>query len=121
MVLTLLLNSCQAFEEMGCLKEEPIKESFEGFMNTPQQIETVLYSAYYKVKRYNCFSRYYHTIMESLSDYAQGAGSYEAGSFYNGLDNTLISRTNDVWACLYRAIRFCNTIILQAPGAENAT
>lgn len=121
MVLTLLLNSCQAFEEMGCLKEEPIKESFEGFMNTPQQIETVLYSAYYQVKRYNCFSRYYHTIMESLSDYAQGAGSYEAGSFYNGLDNTLISRTNDVWACLYRAIRFCNTIILQAPGAENAT
>ena len=53
MVLTLLLNSCQAFEEMGCLKEEPIKESFEGFMNTPQQIETVLYSAYYQVKRYN--------------------------------------------------------------------
>lgn len=117
----LLLPGCSAFENMECLREQPVKEASEGFMDSAENIESVIFSSYYQLKRYNCFSRYYPIIVEAMSDYCNGNGSYAAASNYEGLDPTLISRTNDVWACMYRAIRFANIVILNAPDAQQAS
>ena len=117
----LSLAGCSAFEDMAILQEKPVKEASEGFMDTEENIESVLFSSYYQLKRYNCFSRYYPIIVEAMSDYCNGQGSYASASDYEGLDPTLTARTNDVWACMYRAVRFANIVILNAPGAEHAS
>lgn len=116
----LLMPSCEALQNLDCLQEKPIKESTEGFMDSADKIESVLYSSYYQLRRYNCFSRYYHTTIEAMSDYCDALGTtYDAASRYQGLDATLTSRVTDVWNCMYRAIRFCNTILADAPSARN--
>ena len=88
----LLVVGCSAFENMECLKEQPVKEASEGFMDNVENIESVLFSSYYQLKRYNCFSRYYPIIVEAMSDYCNGNGSYASASNYEGLDPTLTSR-----------------------------
>lgn len=118
-VSTLLLTpSCG---DLDILEERPVKEATVGFMTDATHIESVLLSCYYQVKRYECFSRNYHTNIEALADYSESRGSYEYIGKYQGGDPTTISRTNDVWACFYRSIRFANMIIAYAPDAEYAS
>ncbi|TYR38464.1 RagB/SusD family nutrient uptake outer membrane protein [Sphingobacterium phlebotomi] len=108
-------------ENMAMLEETPIREATQGFMTDAAHIESVLLSSYYQIKRYHCFSRYYHTTIEALADYATSIGSYQVVGQYQGADPTITSRTNDVWACFYRAIRFANMIIAYAPDATEAS
>ncbi len=116
-----IFGGCEALDSLECIQEKPIKEATEGFMNSKEDIESVLFSSYHQIRRYHCFSRYYHTIAETMTDYSYGYGSYEASSYYEGLDPTLTSRTNDVWACFYRAVRFANSVVLNAPDAKEAS
>ena len=61
----LLMPSCEALQNLDCMQEKPIKESTEGFMDSADKIESVLYSSYYQLRRYNCLSNYYHTNKET--------------------------------------------------------
>lgn len=103
------------------LEEKPVREATQGFMNDAASIESVLLSTYFQVKRYECFSRNYHTTIESMTDYGTSIGSYQVVGRLQGADPTVTSRTDGIWACFYRAIRFANMIILFAPDAKNAT
>lgn len=118
LITLLIFSGCGDLE---ILEEKPVKEATQGFMTDAAHIESVLLSAYYQVKRYECFSRYYHTNIEALADYASSIGSFEYVGRYQGADPTTTSRTDAVWACFYRAIRFANMIIAYAPDAEEAS
>lgn len=108
-------------EDLAMLEEKPKKETTEGFMDTPEQIEAVLFSCYYQLRRDYCFTRYYHSTVEAMADYCYFVGSYEAAGRYQGLDGTLTTRLANMWNILYRSIRFSNTILLDAPGARNTS
>ena len=116
-VCFLLLPSCEKLEDLAILQEQPMKESVQGYMNNPEKAESVLFAAYFYLRYYNNFSRFYHTIAEAMTDYSWGYGSYAAASTFK-LDPTLIGRINDIWSCMYRCIRFCNTIIKQLEDAD---
>jgi hypothetical protein len=56
-----------------------------------------------------------------MADYCHFVGSYESAGRYGPLDPTGFSRTADSWNVLYRSIRFANTILLDAPAAQNTS
>lgn len=112
-----LLSSCEKFENMKCLQEQPMKEAVQGYMDTPEKVESILYAGYFYLRYYNNFSRFYFTIAEGMTDYSYGYGSYAPASSFK-LDPTLITRINDVWSCMYRCIRFSNTVIRDVADAE---
>lgn len=121
-LLALLSVSCNALENLECLKEHPVKEAAETYITDIQSVESVLYAAYYQVKRDQCFSRILHTTHEAASDYAYALGSsYGPASLYEALDPTMIGRVNNSWQCLYRAMRFANTVIRNAPDIQKGT
>ena len=120
-ILLITIFSFSNCEDMAILEEKPVKEATQGFMTDAEHIEAVLLSCYYQVKRYECFSRYYHTTIEALADYSSSIGSYQVVGQYQGCDPTIISRTDGIWACFYRSIRFANVIVAYAPDAKGAT
>ncbi len=118
LLLVVPLTGC---EDMAILQEKPKKDTTEGYMNTPEQIEAVMYSCYYQLRRANAFTRYYHSTVEAMADYCKFEGSYAGAGEYQGLDATLTNRLNDMWNILYRSIRFSNTIVLDAPAAKKTS
>ena len=112
-----LLLSCDKFDQLPILQEQPMQEAVQGYMDNPEKAESVLYAAYFYLRYYNNFSRFYHTIAEAMTDYSYGYGSYAAASTFK-LDPTLIGRINDIWSCMYRCIRFSNTVVRDVSAAS---
>lgn len=112
--LTASLSSC---EEWEFLEEHPKKIDATTFMSNAEEVQSVINSIYYQLRRQVCFGRYLPVLGESLADYCQGRGNYES-TFSGGLVTGGINLTKDTWAALYRAIRFSNEILTQIGGAS---
>lgn len=118
-IVILFLAGCN--QDLSILKEEPKEIATETFLSTKDEIEGTIFSVYYQLKRFECFGRHFHTINETMTDYAAGRGSYANPSNFTGLDATNNNRVQDTWALLYRAVNFANKVIKKAPDASAAT
>jgi hypothetical protein len=79
-------------------------------MSNAEEVESVINSMYYQLRRDAGFGRYFIVLEEGLSDYCYGRGNY-ATSYATGLTSGGIGFTKDSWAVLYRVIRFANNIL----------
>ena len=108
------LPSCEKWE---FLEEHPKKVDATTFMSNAAEVQSVINSIYYQLRRQVGFGRYLSVLSESLADYCYGRGNY-ATSYATGLTSGGVSFTNDTWAVLYRAIRFSNEILSQIGDAK---
>lgn len=108
------LPSCEKWE---FLEEHPKKVDATTFMSNAAEVQSVINSIYYQLRRQMGFGRYLSVLSESLADYCYGRGNY-ATSYATGLTSGGVSFTNDTWAVLYRAIRFSNEILSQIGDAK---
>ena len=108
-----ILVSC---EDWKFLEEHPKKIDVTTFMSNAEEVESMINSIYYQLRRQPAFGRYLNVLSESLSDYCYGRGNY-ATSYETGLTSGAVTFTKDTWAVLYRAIRFANEIL---SGIDNA-
>lgn len=109
-----LVTSC---EEWSFLEEHPKKVDATTFMSNAEEVQSVINSIYYQLRRNPGFGRYLSVLSESLADYCYGRGNY-ATSYASGLTSGGIGLSKDTWAVLYRAIRFSNQILSQIDGAS---
>lgn len=108
------LSSC---EEWEFLEEHPKKVDATTFMSNAEEVQSVVNSVYYQLRRDPGFGRYLPVLGESLADYCYGRGNY-ATSYQTGLTTGGVTFTKDSWAVLYRAIRFVNEIMTQIGDAS---
>ena len=113
LALSGLTTSC---EEWKFLEEHPKKIDATTFMSNAEEVQSVINSIYYQLRRDPAFGRYLSVLSEGLSDYCYGRGNY-ATSYASGLTSGGIGFSKDTWAVLYRAIRFANSILAQIDGA----
>lgn len=97
-------------EDMSVLEEHPKQVDATTFMSNAEEVESVINSMYYQLRRDAGFGRYFIVLEEGLSDYCYGRGNY-ATSYATGLTSGGIGFTKDSWAVLYRVIRFANNIL----------
>ncbi len=108
------VSSC---EEWEFLEEHPKKVDATTFMSNAEEVQSVINSIYYQLRREPGFGRYLSVLSESLADYCYGRGNY-ASSYQSGLTTGGVTFTKDTWAVLYRAIRFSNEIMSQIGDAR---
>lgn len=111
-VITALLSSCSDW-----LEEKPKAVAAETFYNTEEEANAAVLAPIEKFR--SGFAMSYPGILECFADYAYGRGSWEANSDYEGLNTQNQTRTNMVWASLYKAIRDCNIAISRLPAASD--
>lgn len=109
-IFTVTLTVHTACEDMGSLEEHPKKVDATTFMANAKEVESVINSIYFQLRRDAGFSRYLIVLEEGLADYCQGRGNYDT-SYTTGLTSGGVGFTKDSWAVLYRAIRFSNNIL----------
>lgn len=97
-------------EDMGSLEEHPKKVDATTFMANAKEVESVINSIYFQLRRDPGFSRYLIVLEEGLADYCIGRGNY-ATAYDTGLTSGGVGFSKDSWAVLYRAIRFANNIL----------
>lgn len=97
-------------EDMGSLEEHPKKVDATTFMANASEVESVINSIYFQLRRDPGFSRYLIVLEEGLADYCIGRGNY-ATAYDTGLTSGGVGFSKDSWAVLYRAIRFANNIL----------
>lgn len=108
-----LLMSCS-----DLLEENPKSIAVETFYNTPAEVEAALNAIYDPLQVQNSMNGVYGAITEACADYMYGRGSFTNPTQYNGLDNTNISRINDVWRYWYQSIRNANICIQNIPNGR---
>jgi len=101
------------------LIERPKAIAEENFYKTPQEVQTAVNGIFSPLKDYNCFGFLYPAQLVCYSDFAEGRGSYEPVSQFQGLDNTNIGRIQLIWDNFYKSIRNSNNVILNL--ADNKT
>ncbi|SIS72685.1 Starch-binding associating with outer membrane [Filimonas lacunae] len=97
------------------LEEKPKSIAVENFYNTVAEVETGVNAAYVPVRNVNMFGALYPIQLETYTEYMYGRGSHAALNDYQGLDNTNITRTENIWQYFYEAIRNANLVIGRAP------
>ena len=75
------LPSCEKWE---FLEEHPKKVDATTFMSNAAEVQSVINSIYYQLRRQVGFGRYLSVLSESLADYCYGRGNY-ATSYATGL------------------------------------
>ena len=101
------------------LDESPKSIAVETFYNTPAEVEAALNAIYAPLHTQNSMNGIYGAITEACADYIYGRGSFVNPTEYQGLDNTNVTRINDVWNYWYQSIRNANICIQNIPnGAE---
>ncbi len=116
-VLAGLVFGICACENMALLEEHPKRVDATTFMSNEQEVQSVINSIYYQLRRQPAFGRYLSVLSEGLADYCYGRGNYGT-SFSTGLSTGGVTFTKDTWAVLYRAIRFSNEIMTQIGDAD---
>ena len=71
-------------EDMGSLEEHPKKVDATTFMANAKEVESVINSIYFQLRRDPGFSRYLIVLEEGLADYCIGRGNY-ATAYDTGL------------------------------------
>lgn len=117
LAFTALVTALPSCEEWEFLEEHPKKVDATTFMSNADEVQSVINSIYYQLRRDPGFGRYLSVLSESLADYCYGRGNY-ATSYVSGLTSGGIGLSADTWAVLYRAIRFSNEILSQIGGAS---
>ncbi len=108
-----LMASCS-----DVLEENPKAIATKTFYNTADEIESAVYSIYSPIRNTNCFGGNYIAQMEAQNDYGSGRGSYAMITQFQGIDATNIGRVGGFWEYFYKSIRNANTVIKNAPNAE---
>lgn len=121
-IIYIIVFICIAFSfpscnDWGMLEEHPKKVDATTFMSNAEEVQSVINSIYYQLRRDPGFGRYLSVLSESLSDYCYGRGNY-ASTYDKGITSGGVGLTKDTWAVLYRAIRFSNEIMTQIDGAS---
>lgn len=106
----MLLAMNTSCEDMGALEEHPKKVDATTFMANAEEVESIINSIYFQLRRDAGFSRYLIVLEEGLADYCMGRGNY-ASTFTTGLTSGGVGFSKDSWAVLYRSIRFANNIL----------
>jgi tetratricopeptide (TPR) repeat protein len=101
------------------LIEKPKAISEENFYNTPEEVQTAVNGIFAPLKDYNCFGFLYPAQLVCYSDFAEGRGSYEPVSQFQGLNNTNIGRISLIWSDFYQAIRNANNVIKNLVNNQN--
>ncbi len=109
-----VMNSC---EDWTFLDEHPKKVDASTFMTNSEEVESVVNSMFYQLRREPGFGRYLSVLSESLSDYCYGRGNYNT-SYQTGLTTGAIGFTADTWAVLYRTIRYGNELLSNLKDAK---
>lgn len=107
MIASFAMTAC---EDWGFLQEHPKKALEENFMVNAKTVEAEINAIYNQLSRDQAFGRSLSVLSESLSDYCYGRGTY-LSTYSTGLTTGGISLTKDIWAVLYRAIRYANGIL----------
>lgn len=115
-LLGIIFASCS-----DMLDEEPKSIAVETFYNTPAEVEAALNAIYHPLHEQNSMNGVYGAITEACTDYIYGRGSFTNPAEYQGLDNTNISRVNDVWKFWYQSVRNANICIQNIPNGSELT
>ncbi|MET0393212.1 MAG: RagB/SusD family nutrient uptake outer membrane protein [Chitinophagaceae bacterium] len=111
----IILSLCVLASCNKLLDEKPKSIVMEQFYNTAPEIETGVNAIYTPVRGASVFSALYPVQVEIYTEYLYGRGSHAVLNDYKGLDNTNITRVEDIWRIFYQAIRNANLIIQKAP------
>ena len=85
-------------EDMGSLEEHPKKVDATTFMANAKEVESVINSIYFQLRRDPGFSRYLIVLEEGLADYCIGRGNYATGLVIPGV--TVVGGfSKDSWRC----------------------
>ncbi|MFN4146566.1 MAG: RagB/SusD family nutrient uptake outer membrane protein [Runella sp.] len=101
------------------LKEAPKSLAVETFYNTAAEVEAAVNAIYTPLRADNCLGGLYPAQHEAYTDYSFGRGSYAILSNFQGLDNTNITRTGQMWDLFYLSIRNANLVIRNAPNGKS--
>lgn len=118
--ITLLLGSTvfvASCEDWSLLDEHPKEVSASTFLSNSSEVQSMINSIYYQLRRNPGFGRYLSIIPESMSDYCEGRGNY-ATSFETGLTAGGKTMIKDSWAVLYRGIRIANQVLAEMGDAD---
>jgi hypothetical protein len=113
-ILITILASCNKM-----LEEKPKSIALELFYNTAAEVETGVNAIYTPVRGSGVLGALYQCQQEIYTEYIYGRGSHAPLNDYKGLDNTNITRTEDMWRAFYQAIRNANIIISKAPQGKS--
>lgn len=108
LVVVVLCTSCN-----DLLEEKPKSIAVEVFYNTPQEVESAVNAIYSPLRTQ--MAEYVATL-ECHSDFLYGRGSWENISFYQGFNDTNISRVVPFWNGFYTAVRNANLVIAKSPS-----
>ena len=103
------------------LEENPKSIAVETFYNTPAEVEAALNAIYDPLHTQNSMNGVYGAIVEACADYIYGRGSFVNPTEYQGLDNTNVSRVNEVWTFWYQSVRNANICIQNIPKGKELT
>ena len=81
-------------EDMGSLEEHPKKVDATTFMANAKEVESVINSIYFQLRRDPGFSRYLIVLEEGLADYCIGRGNY-ATAYDTGLTSGGVGFSKD--------------------------
>src|SRR5690606_7177847 len=79
------------------LEEAPKSVVVENYYNTPQEVEAAIFDIYRQIKTNNGFGNLYPIQLEVYGDFAEGRGSYNPVSQFQGLDATNTNRVGQIW------------------------
>ncbi len=117
--ILILFSTCILFSCKKMLEEHPQSIAIENFYNTAAEVETGVNAIYTPIRSTATFGALYQIQLEIYAEYMYGRGSHAPLNDYQGLDNTNITRTEDMWRAFYQAIRNANIIIQRAPKGKN--
>lgn len=106
---------CSALSFSACsdwklLEEHPKSVATATYLNNEEEVQKLLNSVYYQLRRDPGFSRYLSILPETFADYCWGRGNY-ATSLETGLTSGAQGFVKDSWAILYRGIRYVNFLL----------
>ncbi|NLR60457.1 RagB/SusD family nutrient uptake outer membrane protein [Chitinophaga polysaccharea] len=110
----LLFASCAKL-----LEEKPQSIAAEQFYNNAAEVQAGLNAIYTPIRAGGSLGALYQVQQEIYTEYMYGRGSHAPLNDYVGLDNNNITRTSDMWATFYEAIRNANIVIQRTPAGKN--
>ncbi|UYQ94142.1 RagB/SusD family nutrient uptake outer membrane protein [Chitinophaga horti] len=119
--LILLFTAATLTSCSDLLVEAPQAIDAGAFYNTPAEVEAGLNAIYTPTRGSGVMGALYECQQEIYAEYLYGRGSHAPLNDYNGLDNTNITRTGDMWGAFYQAIRNANIVIQKTPAGTQLT
>ncbi|PUZ25550.1 RagB/SusD family nutrient uptake outer membrane protein [Chitinophaga parva] len=101
------------------LEEKPQAIAASNFYNTSAEVQAGLNAIYVPLRKDGTMAALYQTQLEIYTEYMYGRGSHAPLNNYQGLDNTNITRINNMWSGFYEAIRDANIVIQKTPLGKN--